>query len=154
MVTGMIREFLKHNKTFRTIFAIPIAVRRRVRAILRRGFIDKYKESVVGGQIVLNPRNIGGFFKLNAVSDLAARVVETGEFEPEITEILLRLRSMSGDIVNIGANVGFYSVFFAKRFENAGKVYAIEPNPEAFSLLEWNIVETIARKKFRPYKCA
>ncbi len=85
------------------------------------------------------PENFPGRFKVDATSDLAKRVITTGSFEPRITELLKRFSDVDGDVVNIGANIGFYSVFFARQYTNVRKVIAIEPNPEAFSLLLWNV---------------
>lgn len=53
-----------------------------------------------------------------------------------------------GLIVNIGANIGFYSVQLAKAFPNHS-VLAIEPNPEAFELLNINIEQNGLAERIR-----
>ena len=45
-----------------------------------------------------------------------------------------------GDIViDIGANIGYYTLMFAKLVGGTGKIYAFEPDPKNFSILEKNI---------------
>jgi len=46
-----------------------------------------------------------------------------------------------GDVVvDIGANIGYYSLIFAKLVGNNGKVYAFEPEPNNFELLKKNVM--------------
>jgi len=40
--------------------------------------------------------------------------------------------------VDVGAHVGYYSRFFARAVGRAGSVYAFEPDPDTFSILERN----------------
>ena len=42
------------------------------------------------------------------------RTIFYGEYEPEVTDALSKLRFGPGVFVNVGANVGFFSVFAAK----------------------------------------
>lgn len=60
--------------------------------------------------------------------------------EPEETEILRRKIKSGMVVVDIGANIGYYSVLFSKWVGNTGKVYCFEPDPENFSLLKKNII--------------
>jgi FkbM family methyltransferase len=42
-------------------------------------------------------------------------------------------------IIDLGANIGFFSLLFAQQIENKGKVYAFEPEPTLFELLKKNV---------------
>ena len=137
----MLTQYLNHNNFFRTLFAIPIAIRRSWLRASRAKVEDAFERTIVGGDVILRPDNFDAQFKVAASSDLAHRVITTGGFEREITSILDRLTYLDGDIVNVGANIGFYAIYFATHFENVEKVYAIEPNPEAFRYLQGNIVD-------------
>lgn len=46
--------------------------------------------------------------------------------------------STTGDIVDVGANVGNHSVYFAKRFPTL-EIYPVEPSGEALSILRRNL---------------
>ena len=67
-------------------------------------------------------------------------------YEPELTAIVASLRP--GDVfVDIGANVGFFSLVAAKRLGTRGRVIAFEPHPGARArmqaVLERNHVTTV-----------
>lgn len=60
-------------------------------------------------------------------------------YEPLETEFLKK-EVKSGDVVlDIGANIGYYTLIFARAVGQGGMVYAFEPNPTNFSLLKKNI---------------
>jgi FkbM family methyltransferase len=136
----MLKQYLKQSALFRAVFG-PL-----LKLIARLHFTDAsfsarcYRECVLGGVVILAPKNIAGQFEVSAISELANRVACTGCYERDVTEVLRTLKLKEGLIVNVGANIGFYSIFFASAFPKATKVLAIEPNPEAFRLLQKNII--------------
>lgn len=135
----MLKQFLKHNRLFRTLFALPLAARSKW--INRRASVCAalYRQSVAGGEIIVHPANIPGDFWVPARSDLAVRIITQGCYEPEVTRRLSQLALLGSDIVNIGANVGLHAIFLARQCASANQIYAVEPNPEAYSCLTRNI---------------
>jgi FkbM family methyltransferase len=74
-------------------------------------------------------------------SDAAARhIFKRGTYEPELTAFLLDQVYLSpGDTaLDIGANLGWYSLLLAKRFPTA-RIIAFEPEPMNFQLLSDNL---------------
>jgi FkbM family methyltransferase len=62
-----------------------------------------------------------------------------GVYEPLTTD-LVRAELRPGDVVlDIGANIGYYTLIFAKGVGPAGRVVAFEPEPGNFNLLEENV---------------
>lgn len=60
-------------------------------------------------------------------------------YEQELFD-LLRSRAHNYDaVVEIGSNVGIYTVFLAKTIGGGGRVFAFEPAPEAFARLQKNL---------------
>lgn len=134
-----VEHHLKHSPRLRAVFVVPLWFARKIREWRSARLLQHYSKVVKGGDVIIGPTNFPGKFKVSATSDLATRVIQEGVFEPELTLLLDRFSNIAGDIANIGANIGLYSVFFAKRFPNIRKVFAIEPNPEAIALLQWNV---------------
>ena|SRR5256885_4093090 len=65
----------------------------------------------------------------------------TSEYERNETE-LVKTEIKEGDfVVDIGANIGYYTLIFAKLVGRKGRVYAFEPEPHSFKLLKKNVEE-------------
>lgn len=65
--------------------------------------------------------------------------LSAGYYEKDITE-LVRKELKKGDVfVDLGANIGYYTLLAAKLVGQVGKVYAFEPAPENFNMLMKNI---------------
>jgi len=62
-----------------------------------------------------------------------------GYYEPTETEILTELARISGNMIDIGANVGYYAVTLGSVMSAKSKLYAIEPLSSAFNQLVNNI---------------
>ena len=135
----MLKQFLKHNQLFRTVFAIPLAARSRWINRGAHACAARYRRAVAGGEVMVCPANIPGQFLVPAPSDLAVRIISQGWYEPEVTARLARLEHLAGDVINIGANVGLHAVFLARLCAKARRVYAVEPNPEAYACLTRNV---------------
>ncbi len=71
------------------------------------------------------------------VSDPAVgRHVSAGHYEPEVAAIFRRLLKPGMGVIDIGANIGFFSMLSATLVGAAGFVLAVEPNPRNAKLLE------------------
>ncbi|MDZ7747938.1 MAG: FkbM family methyltransferase [Halofilum sp. (in: g-proteobacteria)] len=61
-------------------------------------------------------------------------------FDPHEREFIKRVLPREGTFVDIGANVGIYTLTAAQRLGGSGRVLAIEPNPAMYRRLEFNVV--------------
>ncbi len=59
--------------------------------------------------------------------------------EPETARLFKEVIRPGDTVVDIGANVGFFSLLAARLVGTAGRVYAFEPEPQNFALLTKNI---------------
>lgn len=67
------------------------------------------------------------------------RLSTRGYFEPYITELMQKEIKKGEVVVDIGANIGYHTLFMAKLVGDKGKVYAFEPHPDNFALLKKNV---------------
>ncbi len=79
-----------------------------------------------------------GVFILDCRSDLFKRLIIHKEYEPELVKHCLRLLDIKRDVIDVGANIGFFSVLFAKHLDST-RVLAIEPTQRAFARLQRNL---------------
>jgi FkbM family methyltransferase len=77
---------------------------------------------------------------LNANDRVVTPLIEAqGAWEPNETHWFVRALRPGDTVVDAGANIGWYTVIAGKLVGDAGRVYAFEPDPEAFGLLERNV---------------
>ncbi|MBX9765703.1 MAG: FkbM family methyltransferase [Bdellovibrionales bacterium] len=70
---------------------------------------------------------------------VSAYILKHGGYDTTLTKIAAKiLGSGKGCILDIGANIGFWSLFFSK-ISGRSKIYAYEPAPDNLSLLAKNI---------------
>ncbi len=69
---------------------------------------------------------------------VSKRIVEEGIWEPYETQLVLQILQAGDCMVDVGANLGYYSVIAASLVGAEGKVFSFEPEPGNFHLLEKN----------------
>lgn len=80
-----------------------------------------------------------------AFDSITSEIILFGRFEKLLLDLVFtRLEPLSSQfkqtaVIDIGANIGNHSLYFAPRF---GHVYAIEADPKTFELLSFNIKHT------------
>lgn len=69
---------------------------------------------------------------------VSRRIREEGIWEPYETSLVLSLLQPGDVFVDVGANIGYFSVLAASVIGECGKVFAFEPDPDNFRLLQAN----------------
>jgi FkbM family methyltransferase len=78
-----------------------------------------------------------------------------GIWEPALTLLLETWIKPGMTVVDIGANFGYFTLLAAARLHPAeGLVYAFEPNPRSFEILEKNVAVNWLGKWVRAFPCA
>lgn len=82
---------------------------------------------------------IGGGLYLR-VDDLdSLGLLASREYEPYETSLLMSLVTPGSTVVDIGANIGYHTVQFARAAGPQGRVYAFEPDPDNLRMLRHNV---------------
>jgi len=61
--------------------------------------------------------------------------LQAGDYEPHLTSVFKRFCKPGMTVVDIGANIGYYSILASELVGPEGRVFAIEPNSENCRLL-------------------
>lgn len=61
------------------------------------------------------------------------------KYEPYETQLILRQTKKGNIVIDVGANIGYYTVLLADKVGKTGKVYAFEPDKVNFEILKKNI---------------
>lgn len=72
-------------------------------------------------------------------SVIGCEIVKKGVWEPEVTEYICPKIVPGMTVLDVGADIGYYTLLFAKRVGPLGRVVAFEPIPEALEKLECNV---------------
>lgn len=65
-------------------------------------------------------------------------IMANGIFEPDETRTFLALLKPGDRVLDIGANIGYYTVLSASRVGPSGQIFSIEPDEENFKILYAN----------------
>ena len=63
----------------------------------------------------------------------------TGEWEPLETGLIAKILKPGDVFVDVGANIGYFTLLASRRVGPEGRVIAVEANPRTFKLLEANV---------------
>ena len=104
-----------------------------------RSQIAKEMSALMVEDPVIHVAEFSGEFRMSARSDLFKRVLINGSYEPELVHLIDRSIDFDRDVIDVGANIGFYTVMLAKRIAAERRVLAIEPTMNALIRLQSNI---------------
>jgi FkbM family methyltransferase len=111
--------------------------RRRIRQAEEQRIFGHLK-TVVVQDIVCRVPSFGFVYRMDPRSRLFLRMLTQGDYEPEAVKLCKSLIDPTTDLIDVGANIGFYSVLFASRLSDR-RVLAIEPTENAFARLRHNL---------------
>ncbi len=138
MLTNRLADKSKLSTQSRVAVSAIVAMERVTRSRHHRGYwhavreIGKLSDETTAIQL---PQ---GLLLVQVGDPYWARIIAPGYlYEPEIATWLERLTGKEVDLLDVGANIGYWSVYFSGLFPEA-RVTAIEPNPHVFDQLQKN----------------
>lgn len=98
----------------------------------KNGWLDQ-------GKVLTKPTR--GNFKISGDTGtwIGAKIVYVGDYEPELKKVFCKHIKKGFRVLDVGANVGFHTLFFAELVGETGKVIAFEPIQINFEALIANI---------------
>jgi FkbM family methyltransferase len=82
-----------------------------------------------GNKLYVNKKDTG----------VAQPLINGGIFDRKETEVIMSLIKPGMTVVDVGANLGYFTLIAAKLVGDQGRVYAFEPQPDNYRLLTRNI---------------
>jgi FkbM family methyltransferase len=104
----------------KTIRNLAWKVHKKIQSLLRPTFI-----SVNGYSMFLDKGDSTGY--------------STKEYEKETTEIIKKEVKENNIVIDLGANIGYYTLLLSKIVGENGKVFAFEPEDKNFEILKRNV---------------
>lgn len=136
-----LNSYIKHNPTLMKLISPIINIRRHS---LRKNIDIKIKVynqlcEILVTDPVIHVDEFNGIFLIDKHSTLFRRILVEGCYEPKLVKYCSKYIDFNKDIIDVGANVGFYSVLCAKKINRCNKVLSIEPTKNAFEKLIHNL---------------
>ena len=88
-----------------------------------------------GEELLPGVLRFGGSILCRLSEELQQRIYYFGTYEPRTEELVHRLVNRGAVVLDVGANIGIYSLLAAKKAGAQGKVIALEPVPAIFRQL-------------------
>ena len=128
---------------------IPLGVKRRFSAWALKGMHGVGKKSV-------NHRLIGGGRMVLDTNDhLAQRIRCEEAFEPEVREEVVRIASRNVNVIDIGANIGYYTILASRLIGPEKRVFSFEPQASMVNKLRRNVeLNKLSNIEVFPYALA
>lgn len=136
-----LRKFLFKHRFLRIPLYPAIGLYKILRSLKIMYMENVYKNlcDILYEYPIIRLDKFNGIFQINPQSDIFKRILFYKEFEYSYVDICLQHINPCKDIIDIGANIGFYTVLFAKLISPDRKVLSIEPVKSVRELLYKNI---------------
>jgi FkbM family methyltransferase len=93
----------------------------------------------------------GKRFQLDLKSEKALWL---GNYEPDLVQTITRFVRPGATVYDIGANIGYHTVYFAAGVSETGKVFAFEPHPDNLERLRHNLTLNGLLERVEVVACA
>lgn len=140
-----------------------VAITADSKGVLRRLLMDrrhkcahdffKYsKEYLEAGWVKVRVPGFPGRFEMDVRSHILKRVVSDGAYEPLAVKAVTKYLDVDRDVIDVGANIGLFTVLFSNLISNGKTVLAIEPTPTAIKHLKNNICDNGCSENVKLYE--
>lgn len=129
MATPVVRQLINYRR----------ARLRKMELHQKQEFDKQWSDLFVGGkQFIKHTLDNGCFINLYFDS-LLAKLIYRGDFEQEELAYINKTLVAGDSFVDVGANIGLFSLYASQKVGATGKVITFEPSPKTFNRLKENI---------------
>lgn len=122
-------------RSFRRLFEPGNAVAVQLAAVQRRRPEGQHY-FYLGGDLGLTRLTVGPLLFVDTLDEqVCPGIIVHGRWETWVTAVVMSLLRPGGRVVEVGANVGYYTVIMAARVGPQGHVTALEANPRLVTLI-------------------
>lgn len=107
---------------------------------------------IESGSVIVKIDDHKGSFEFDVRSSILHRILITKQYEKDIVSVIHRFLDCDKDVIDVGANVGLYTILFAKNIHDKQRVLAVEPIPSMLQFLQNNIVRNQCSDKIIVFK--
>ena len=132
---------LRRSRWIRTLATPVLSARRRIARQAKKRQLetwDRLTDLLVEDPVV-NVPEFGGQFQMDARSHLLQRLVLDGNYEPHLVQLCKRYVPPDRDVIDVGANAGFFSVLLAALAPEQ-RIMAVEPSRAMIARLRSNLI--------------
>lgn len=152
-----VKAFASHHRSVHVILYPAIMMRRAffgARRQLREYRYRRILRNTTGRNVVVDLPDFQGRFVLDARSDLFRIITVLGGYEPELVPLARSHIRPGKDVIDVGANAGFFSVLASQLIAGGDRVLAVEPDPSALTLLRENLRINACEKNVQVFEGA
>ena len=106
------------------------------------------------GRALAHLRNGMPIYVYTADRSISPWLISQGIWESFVDDIMMDLCVPGMHVFDVGANQGYYTLQFAGRVGETGRVVALEPNPQMFALLQDSVELNGLRSRVELYNAA
>jgi FkbM family methyltransferase len=140
ILTRLIIKFRSNKLLLFVCYPVLISLKVLLRIVnIKNKYYNYLFSNVTDGSLVVKIKDIPGIFEIDARSHILQKILIDKNYESVIVSMIRKNLNTDKDAINIGANIGIYTVLLANLINKDCKVLAIEPTPMAFKYLTNNL---------------
>jgi FkbM family methyltransferase len=103
---------------------------------------DSFKQifkPIIKGDLLIDVPQFKGTFIMDVRSHITKRILRDKYYEPNLVACSIQYINPNTDVIDVGANIGLYTILYSKLISENNKVLSIEPVPEALIYFKKNL---------------
>ena len=139
MTLDALKQLAERHPALRTLLRPALEVRRRLTGYYERERFMDHLETLLAEDPVLRVPSFEGTFAMDPRSHVFKSILPVGDYEPALARFCLQHLDPERDALDVGANVGLYTVLMARHLRPGRRVLAVEPTANALRRLHANL---------------